>query len=141
MIANLGDPFEPLFQLQRDLERRLTSGWLGEATSATGAFPPINIFQRGHDFVALVELPGVDKTTLDVEAKENAIRISGKKVIDYGDLASVHRRERVAGTFDRTITVPIRIDPAGMKAEYRDGILALFIARAEDDKPRAIKIS
>jgi HSP20 family protein len=36
--------------------------------------------------------------------------------------------------------VPVKIDPNGIKAELRDGILALFIPRAESDKPRAIKI-
>ena len=55
--------------------------------------------------------------------------------------ASPHRRERIAGSFDRTITLPIRIDPDRIKAEYRDGILALFIPRAESDKPRSIKIA
>jgi HSP20 family protein len=43
--------------------------------------------------------------------------------------------------FDRTLSVPIRIEPDRIKAEYRDGILALFIPRAEADKPRSIKIS
>jgi HSP20 family protein len=53
----------------------------------------------------------------------------------------VHRRERISGDFDRTISVPVQIDPEGIKAEYRDGVLALFIPRAASDKPRTIKIS
>lgn len=135
------DPIDALFRLQRDLEGRLASGWLGDATSGMGAFPPINIFQQGHDFVAIVELPGVDKNNLELEAKQNTIRLRGRKVIDYGDQVSLHRRERVAGTFDRTITVPVHIDAERVKAEYRDGILALYIPRAESDKPKAIKIN
>lgn len=106
-----------------------------------GSFPPTNIFQKGEDLVAIVELPGVDKNDLEIEAKENTIRIRGKKTIAYGEQASVHRRERVSGVFDRTLSVPIRIEPDRIKAEYRDGILALFIPRAEADKPRTIKIS
>jgi HSP20 family protein len=91
--------------------------------------------------VAIVELPGVAKGDLEVQAKENVIRISGRKSVDYGDKVSVHRRERIAGTFDRTIAVPVQINADGVKAEFRDGILALFIPRAESDKPRAIQIS
>ena len=87
-----------------------------------------------------MELPGVDKGDLELKAKENTIRISGKKSVAYGDKVSVHRRERLAGNFDRTIAVPVQIDPSGIKAELRDGILALYIPRAESDKPRAIKI-
>ena len=45
------------------------------------------------------------------------------------------------GTFDRTLTVPIQIDADRIKAEYRDGVLALFIPRAETDKPRSITIN
>jgi HSP20 family protein len=60
--------------------------------------------------------------------------------LDYQGEVSIHRRERLAGSFDRTITLPIRVDPDRIKAEYRDGILAVFIARAEADKPRSIEI-
>ena len=141
MFARFGDPFEALLTLQRALDARVASEWMGRGTAARGSFPPINIFQKGDDFVAMVELPGVDKNDLEMEAKENTIRIRGKKTNAYGEQASVHRRERVSGVFDRTLSVPIRIEPGGIKAEYRDGMLLLFIPRAEADKPRSIKIS
>ena len=142
MIAGRADnPFDALFRLQRELEGRRTSDWFEDATAGTGAYPPINVFQQGHDFVAIVELPGVDKGDLEMQGKENTIAISGKKSVVYGDKVSVHRRERVAGNFNRTITVPVKIDPNGIKAELRDGIRALYIPRAESDKPRAIKIN
>ena len=134
------DPFDALFRLQRALDTRLDSDWLSSATTGMGAFPPINLFQQGHDFVAIVELPGVKSDTLNVEAKDNSLRLSGTKSVEYDEKASLHRRERVAGSFDRTITLPIRIDPDRIKAECRDGILALFMPRAESDKPRSIKI-
>jgi HSP20 family protein len=105
-----------------------------------GSFPPIHIFQRGDDFVAIVELPGVDKNGLEIEAKETAIRISGRKTITYNAGASVHRRERSSGSFDRTIQVPVQIDPEAVTAELQKGMLMLLIPRTESDKPRTIKI-
>jgi HSP20 family protein len=140
MMTNFSDPFEALFAIQRALDARKASDWMGSRTTGLGSFPPINIFQQGDDFVAIVELPGVDKNDLGIEVKENTIRISGKKTINYEEGASVHRRERVWGVFDRTLSVPIQIDPDAVNAEYRDGVLALFIPRAESDKPRTIKI-
>jgi HSP20 family protein len=62
-------------------------------------------------------------------------------VVRYQEDASVHRRERIRGVFDRTIAIPIQIDPDHIRAEYRDGVLALFIPRAELEKPRTIKIT
>lgn len=141
MLTSFGDPFDVLFRLQRDLEARRASDWLDAGTTGMGAFPPINVFQQDHDFVAVIEMAGVSKSDLELQAKDSTIRISGKKAIDYGENISLHRRERIAGTFDRTITLPVRIDPDGIKAEVRDGVLALFIPRAESDKPRTISVN
>ena len=141
MITAFVEPFEALFNLQRALEARLASDWLQDQTTSQGPFPPINVFQQGSDLLAIIELPGIDKNSLQIEAKENTIRIAGKKAVAYPDGVSVHRRERVAGEFDRTISLPVDLKPDGIKAEYRDGILALFLPRSERDKPRTITIS
>ncbi len=140
MAVRYADPFETLFAFQRALENRLSSDWLGTTTAARGAYPPVNLFQQGDDLVAIVELAGVDRNDLDIQAKENTIRLAGRKVVDTPENASVHRRERRTGTFDRTIVVPMQIDADRIQAEYADGLLALFIPRAERDKPRSIEI-
>jgi HSP20 family protein len=132
---------DALFDFQRALESRLESDWLRGATAGTGAYPPINVFQQGDNLVAIIELAGVNKSDLEIQAKDNTLRISGKKSIAYPEKVSVHRRERLSGSFDRTLTVPIQIDAERIKAEYRDGVLALFIPRAESDKPRSISIN
>ncbi|WP_439360798.1 Hsp20/alpha crystallin family protein [Bradyrhizobium sp. DASA03007] len=141
MIMGFADPFDTLLELQRSLEATLASDWLQDLTTSRGPFPPINVFQQGEDILAIIELPGVSKSDLQIEAKENSIRIFGKKTVDYPEEASLHRRERAFGQFDRTLSVPVQIEPDGIKAEYRDGILALFLPRAESDKPRSIKIT
>jgi HSP20 family protein len=141
MVATFSDPFDALFDLQRALEARRASDWLQDATTSMGPFPPINVFQQGEDYLAIIELPGVNKDDLEVQAKENLIRISGKKTINYKEGVSVHRRERVSGEFDRTLSIPVQVDPDGIKAEFRDGVLALLLPRAESDKPRSIKIA
>ena len=141
MITAFVDPFDALFNLQRALEARLASDWLQDQTTSEGPFPPVNVFQQGGDLLAIIELPGIDKGSLQIEAKENAIRIAGKKAVSYPEGVSVHRRERVAGEFDRTISVPVQLEADRIKAEYRDGVLALFLPRSERDKPRTIPVS
>jgi HSP20 family protein len=141
MIMGYADTFETLFAFQRALENRLASDWLGTTTASMGTYPPVNVFQQGDDLVAIVELPGLNKEDLNIQAKENTVRIAGRKGIDYPENVSLHRRERLSGVFDRTLVVPMQIDPDGIKAEYNDGLLALFIPRAERDKPRNIQIS
>jgi HSP20 family protein len=140
MITTFANPFDALLSLQRALEAQLTSDWLEDSTTSRGAFPPINVFQQGEDLLAIIELPGIDKNDLQIQVKENTIRISGKKAIVFPDGVSVHRRERIVGAFDRTLSLPVHLDPNRIKAEYRDGILALYLPRAERDKPRTIAI-
>jgi len=141
MVTIFADPLDTLFNLQRALDARISSDWLQDQTAAQGPFPPINVFQQGDHILAIVELPGIDKSDLQIQAKENTIRISGKKNANLPEGVSVHRRERVFGEFDRTLSLPVQLDPDGIKAEYQDGILALFLPRSERDKPRTIKIA
>jgi HSP20 family protein len=135
------DPFGQLREFQRTLDAFRSSGWLGAGVSGGGAYPPINVFRKGDDIVAIVEVPGVRKSDLDIKVERNTLRISGSKSVEYGDKAAMHRRERPAGRFDRAVTLPIEIDAEKIKAECHDGILALYLPRAERDRPRSITVS
>jgi HSP20 family protein len=134
------DPFDALHQLQNTLDSYRTSSWLGAGPSAAGAYPPLNVFRKGDDVVVIAEVPGIRKSDINVQVKGNTIRLSGRKAVQYGETAALHRRERGAGNFDRAITVPVEIDPDRVKAECRDGILALYLTRAERDKPKTIAV-
>ena len=103
--------------------------------------PAHQCLPAGDNLVAIVELQESTSPALEIQAKDHTIRISGKKEIAYPENVSLHRRERLAGVFDRTLTVPLQIAAERIKAEYRDGVLALFIPRAESDKPRLITIN
>ena len=141
MVRLFTNPVENLLTLQKALADTMTSDWFGSGLSSRGGFPPINIFQQDGEYAIIAELPGVKRDNIDVDIQRNRVRISGKKELNYGEGASVHRRERQTGAFDRTFATPFAIDADKVKAEYNDGILALSLPRAEQDKPRAINIS
>ena len=141
MVIRVRDPFDALAGLQRAMDSVMGSDWFGSRTSGSGAFPLINVFNDGDDFVVVAELPGVKKEDLDIQVRGDRLRVQGKKTIAYEDNASVHRRERAAGEFDRTVTLPEQIDAAKVAAEYRDGVLTLRLPRAESAKPRTVVIN
>ena len=140
MALYRSDPFNALLRLQNALDSHLFADWFGTGTASAGAYPPLNVFQQGENVVVVAEIPGVKKSDLDIQVKNNRVRISGRRSIDYGEGASLHRRERVSGAFNRTIAVPIEVETDQVKAEYRDGILAVHLPRAERDKPRSVAI-
>jgi len=137
----LSDPFETLLNLQQALDAFRASDWLESSPSGTGAYPPVNVFRKGDDFVVIAEVPGIKKSDLEIQVKGNTIRVAGTKSVNYSEKASLHRRERLVGRFDRAISIPVEIDPDQAKAECHDGILVLFLPRAERDKPRSIKLT
>ncbi len=141
MARVFSDPFDALFQFQQALDAFRSSGWLGSGPSAGGAYPPLNVFRQGDDIVVVTEVPGIRKEDLQIQIKGNTIRIAGTKSVNYGEQVGLHRRERLSGSFDRAITVPVEIDADRVRAEYRDGILALHLPRAERDRPKSIAIS
>jgi HSP20 family protein len=135
------DPFDALSSFQQALDAYRTSSWLDSSVSGGGGYPPVNVFRKADDFIIIAELPGVKKSDLDVQVKGRTIRVTGAKTVGYQEKAAVHRRERLAGRFDRAVTMPVEIDPDRVKAEYRDGVLALFLPRAESEKPKSIKVA
>ena len=139
-MALYPDPFGTLLGLQNTLDAFRRSDWLQSGPSAGGTYPPLNIFRNGEDFTLIAELPGVSSSDLDIQVKGRTVRLSGAKSVKYPEKASVHRRERLQGRFDRSMTLPIEIDQDRVTADYRDGILAVTLPRAERDKPRSIRI-
>ena len=140
-MALFPDPFDTASNLQQALDTFRASSWLAPGPSGGGGYPPMNVFRKGDDFIIIAEVPGIRRSDLDVQVKGNTLRLAGTKSVNYPEKASLHRRERLAGRFDRAVTLPIEIDPDGVKAECRDGTLALFLPRAERDKPKSIQVA
>jgi HSP20 family protein len=141
MAMLLTDPFDALFQFQQALDSLRCSSWLESSTSGGGSYPTLNVFRKGDDLVVLAEVPGIAKEDLDIQIKGRTIRLSGKKGIAYGKNVAMHRRERLSGTFDRAISLPVEVDTERAQADCRNGILTLYLPRAERDKPRTIRIA
>jgi HSP20 family protein len=123
------------------LDAYRTSSWLEASVSGGGGYPPINVFRKAADFIIIAELPGVKKSDLEVQVKGRTVRLAGTKTVGYPEKAALHRRERLAGRFDRAVTMPVEINPDRVKVEYRDGVLALFLPRDESEKPKSIKVA
>lgn len=140
-MTTIPSPFQALLNFQRALESTRRNDWFGGATASRGTFPLVNVFRQDHDFVVTAELPGVDKDDLEIQIQQKQLRLAGKKSLAAEESASVHRRERLGGSFDRTITFPVAIDAENAKAEYRDGLLKLQIPRSPQERPRTIAIA
>ncbi len=139
-MLTLSSTLDTLLALQEALDVTQDTGYFEGITANRGVFPPVNIFEKGGDLVLVAELPGIKKEDLQLQVKENTVRIAGERILSYGENISYHRIERNSSKFDRTLKLPINVEADQVKAEYKDGILVIFLSRAEADMPRRITI-
>jgi HSP20 family protein len=106
-----------------------------------GVFPLINVTEDNDRLYVRAELPGVKADELEISATGNSLSIGGeRKVAPESEATSYHRREREAGAFRRTITLPADIDSNRVEAHYNNGILAVTLPKAELAKPKQITV-
>ena len=78
-MAVFSDPFNALSNFQQALDAFRASSWLDAGPSGGGAYPPLDVFRKGDDFIIITELPGVKKSDLEVQVKGRTLRLSGPK--------------------------------------------------------------
>jgi HSP20 family protein len=131
---------DDLSRLQREMDRML--GRAADAYGTCCVFPPLNIYDDGESYSIRAELPGVKPADLDVQATASAVTIKGERRKDARDeKASVERRERDYGVFNRTVELAAPIDPDKISAKLEDGVLTIVAPKAADARPRQIKIA
>jgi len=135
-------PFADFDTVRREMLRLLdtvaesTSGELG-----VGVFPPMNITQDNDNFYLRAEIPGIKAKELSLSAVRNRVSIAGQREVEREhDHVSYHRKELPEGSFNRTVTLPTEVDAEHVDATYADGILTLKLPKAEESKPRQIKV-
>ncbi len=141
MFGRFSNAIDTLLAVQNAVEAAQGNDYFELGTTCRGAFPYVDLFQKGEDTVLTAEIPGVKKEDINIEVKDNLFRIHGERKLAYPEKASVHRVERQNTKFDRTIKLPIRVDGNNVKAEYVNGVLKVNLPRAESDKPKQIKVA
>jgi len=141
------EPFEGLHSIQSRIND-LFEDTFGRSrpgrAAANGAFwyPPVDILESKEAYLIRAELPGMKKEDFNVELKEGTLTLSGeRKVEEPAEGVEYHRVERLAGKFTRSFYMPQTIKHDTIKATYRDGILEIYIPKADEAKPKQITVS
>lgn len=136
-------PFRNLSDIQAELNR-LFDGVFGHPSSVAGErlwTPRCDLWETEDDLVIAFELPGVNEKDLTVSITGDLLTLKGeRRWDDKVQDRSYHQMERVYGRFERCLQIPIPVQPDKVKATYRDGVLTVTLPKAEEVKPRAIKI-
>jgi HSP20 family protein len=106
-----------------------------------GTFPAINIYDNEKAILLTAEIPGLTAEDIELTVVENSVTIKGNRQDANSDEnEKYYRRERPQGEFNRTISLPEKVDPEAVTAEYKNGILTITMPRVEKDQPRKITV-
>jgi HSP20 family protein len=109
---------------------------------ARGGFPAINVGSTANTAEIYAFAPGLDPASIDVQLERGVLSIAGERPLQAAEAqSSQHVQERFSGRFHRVITLADDLDPNGVEARYRNGVLHISIRRLADAQPRRININ
>jgi len=137
------DPFADMAQLREQVnrlfEQSLTRGGQEPAAAATWA-PVVDIAEKEDALILLIEVPGVDANTIDIQLSGESLTIRGERKVVKDAGTQYLRIERSYGAFQRSFTLGVPVQQDKVRAAYRDGVLTVTLPKREEVKPKLVKI-
>jgi len=138
------EPFRNVSDIQGEVNR-LFDTFLGRPAQASPAMrtwlPAVDMHETKDELVLSFEVPGVSEKDVAVSITGDLLSIKGeRRVAEQAKNQQYLHAERVYGQFERLIQLPMAVQPDKVKATYRDGVLTVTLPKAEELKPREIKV-
>ena len=138
------DPFRELEDMSERLNRmfaRPAARTGKEALTVADWMPTVDISETDAEYLIKAELPEIKKEDVKVTVEDGVLTLQGERPHEKEEKGKkFHRVERSYGSFVRSFTLPEAVDDAGVKAEYKDGVLALHLPKTERVRPKAIEV-
>lgn len=141
------DPFRDVVTLQDRMNRLLdqalskTRADNEEGLTASTWLPAVDIFETADSIVMKAELPGVSRENIDIQVRDNTLALKGERTFEREVKDENYLRiERSYGAFQRAFSLPAVIQQDKIKAVFKDGVLEVTMPKAEEAKPKQVKI-
>jgi HSP20 family protein len=136
------DPFREITTLQNEMSRLLNTvaGQGGNGTTRQW-MPAVDAWETDEEVVYAFDLPGISEDKISIEFEDRSLTVSGERErTEEISEDRLYRYERRFGSFSRTIALPQGVSEDSIKADYKDGVLEVRVAKPAQPKPRRIQI-
>ena len=139
------EPWSDLVSLREAMDRlfeesfvRPRAGWLAPLGDGSLA---VDMYETDEEVVVKTTVPGVKSEDIDVSITGDVLTIKGEtKAEEKVEKANYIRQERRYGAFSRSLTLPSTVVADKATAEFENGVLILTLPKAEEVKPKTIKV-
>jgi HSP20 family protein len=133
--------WEPFREMARLLNWRpaLLTNW----DTPELCFPTVDVEDKGDAIVIKAEMPGVKAEDMEIELHDSQLIIRGEKNEEReekDEKSDYYCKERIFGSFCRTISLGHQVDPEKVKAEHKDGLLTITLEKSEAKKAKKIEV-
>ena len=145
LLSSPGSVFSEFERLRREMDEMFGGTGLPASIRAVapGSFPAINVGTTPDSVEIYAFAPGLDASKIDVTVDRGVLTIAGERPAPANDgeeRTRAYSRERMFGSFRRTLSLPEDVDSSRVKAAYRDGLLQVSIGRRESAQPKRITV-
>ena len=140
------DPFREMMTLRGSMDRMfddsLRTMRMSTQDNDVSAFSlAVDVSEDENEYVVRASTPGIPEDQLEITFENNVLTVAGEfKSEDEQEGAQYLVRERRAGQFRRSITLPAVIDEDAITAQSDGGVLSIHLPKAEVAKPKRITI-
>ena len=130
-------PFDKMFDSMVESQFPEIVKSVGVKPYQGSAYPKVNVYEYDDKVGIVAEIPGLDKSQLNVEVEDGTLTISGDKHgVWEEEGAKVIRRELKASSFKRSFQLGELLDGDNIKANFKDGVLSISVPKIEPEKPK-----
>src|ERR1700737_2605989 len=139
------EPFRGLSTLHDQVNRlfndTLFRGHAEDSAITTWA-PVVDIYETPNELVVKADLPDMDEKDIDIRVENNLLTIRGERKFEKNVSEDNYLRvERTYGAFSRSFSLPNTVNPDGIKAEYKKGVLTMTLPKRGESKARQVKVA
>lgn len=148
MLVRFGD-LDRTVSLMDEVRRRMDRVWedleggVGPFSSGlwpASAFPRVNLWDAGNQLVLKADVPGISEKNLQISLHGESLALSGERKSEAPEGYSVHRKERSAYRFSRSVALPCKVNSEQVSAQIKDGVLTIILPKTPEAQPRQISV-
>jgi HSP20 family protein len=140
LTRSFNSTLDRMLTLNRAIDQAFGPTWTGERAWA----PALDVVEKKDAYEVHAELPGVDRSQIEVKFEKNVLTIRGTKnsKATVGETADVrvYAAERVSGSFERSIRLPEFVDGEQITATLENGLLTVSVPKAKKAHARTIVV-
>ena len=146
MSTTVREPFDAFTPLREAVTRFLDEGVTSpDRLLMLGHTFPVDVIETPDEYIVEASLTGIRPENVQITTTGNTltIRVGRKPHLRHEEDGTYLRRERIerhGPEMSRTLTLPARINPDKVSADYQNGVLVVTVGKDEESKPRTIPL-